>query len=85
MNGLCQSVNTGIVPGNRNAEYVNLCVPYTILIDCSNVDLALKEFDEHDHTFVCPVRDVLPNSEAICDSMRVMRRVRREAHVDHVV
>lgn len=29
MNGLCQSIITGIIPGNRNAEYVmNLPEPY---------------------------------------------------------
>ena len=47
--------------------------------------LALEQLHEQNHTLVRAARDALPDREAVDDGVRVVRRLRREAQVDHVV
>ena len=45
----------------------------------------LEKFDEEDHTFVCALRDALADSQAVDDGVCVVRGIRCETHVHHIV
>ena len=45
----------------------------------------LEKFDEEDHAFVCALGDTLPDGQTINDGVCMMRGIRCETHVYHII
>ena len=47
--------------------------------------LALEKLDKEQHALVRTMCDALPDGETVGDGVRLVRRLRREAQVEHIV